>query len=72
MSPLPVRPLWLRFAYFLGPMMVGNILQAMSGTVNSVYLGQMIGVDALAAVSAFFPILFFFISFATALRLLDH
>jgi putative MATE family efflux protein len=66
-APSPARPLWLRFLYFLGPMMVGNILQAMSGTVNSVYLGQMIGVDALAAVSAFFPILFFFISFVIGL-----
>jgi len=63
----PPRPLWVRFLFFLGPMMGGNILQAMSGTVNSVYLGQMIGVDALAAVSAFFPILFFFISFVIGL-----
>jgi putative MATE family efflux protein len=66
-NPPVARPLWIRFLFFLLPMMGGNILQAMSGTVNSVYLGQMIGVDALAAVSAFFPILFFFISFVIGL-----
>ena len=34
---------------FLAPMMLSNLLQSLFGTVNSVYLGQMIGVDALAA-----------------------
>jgi Na+-driven multidrug efflux pump len=61
------RPLWQAYLIFLGPMMLGNILQALSGTINNVYLGQMIGVQALAAVSAFFPILVFFISFVIGL-----
>jgi putative MATE family efflux protein len=56
-------PLWRAFLAFLGPMMLSNILQALSGTINNVFIGQMIGVGALAAVSAFFPVLFFFISF---------
>ncbi|SHE96332.1 putative efflux protein, MATE family [Kaistia soli DSM 19436] len=60
---LPEGPLWRTFLVFLIPMMLSNVLQALSGTVNNVYLGQMIGVRALAAVSAFFPILFLFISF---------
>jgi putative MATE family efflux protein len=47
--------------------MLSNILQAMFGTVNGIYLGQMIGVDALAAVSIFFPVMFFFISFIIGL-----
>ncbi len=63
----PDARLWKRFVVFLGPMMLGNILQALSGTINNVYLGQMIGVQALAAVSAFFPLLFFFISFTIGL-----
>ncbi len=56
------RPLWRSFLAFLGPMMLSNILQALSGTVSSIYLGQMIGPDALAAAGVFFPIVFFFIS----------
>lgn len=61
------RPLWQRFAFFLVPLMAANILQALSGTINSIYIGQMIGVEALAAVAIFFPILFFLISFIIGL-----
>ena len=62
------RPrLWKAFLAFLGPMMLANILQALSGTINNIYLGQMLGVRAMASVSAFFPILFFFISFMIGL-----
>jgi putative MATE family efflux protein len=56
------RPLWRVFAGFLGPMIVGNVLQSLSGTFNSVFIGQMLGTRALAATSAVFPIVFFFIS----------
>jgi len=64
----PARPLlWRAFLKFLGPMMFSNILQALSGTINNVYLGQMLGVGALASVSAFFPVLFFFISLSIGL-----
>ena len=49
-------PLWKAFLAFLGPMMLSNILQALSGTISNIYLGHMLGVGALAAVSAFFPI----------------
>jgi Na+-driven multidrug efflux pump len=31
-------------------MMLSNILQSLFGTINDIYLGQMIGVDALAPV----------------------
>ncbi|TAI59975.1 MATE family efflux transporter [Bradyrhizobium sp. Leo170] len=60
-------PLWRTFLAFLLPMMLSNILQALFGTINSVYLGQMIGVDALAAVSVFFPVMFFLIAFVMGL-----
>ena len=60
-------PLWRTFLIFLAPMMLTNILQSLLGTINGIYLGQMIGVDALAAVSAFFPVMFFFISFVIGL-----
>jgi putative MATE family efflux protein len=61
------RPLWKSFVVFLAPMMLSNILQSLFSTINNVYLGQMIGVEALAAVSVFFPVLFFFVAFMMGL-----
>jgi putative MATE family efflux protein len=61
------RPLWQRFALFLVPLMASNILQALSGTINSIYIGQLIGVEALAATATFFPIMFFLMSFIIGL-----
>jgi len=61
------RPLWKTFLVFLAPMLLSNILQSASGTLNNVYIGQMIGVSALAAVSSFFPVMFFFIAFTIGL-----
>ncbi|WOH81887.1 MATE family efflux transporter [Bradyrhizobium sp. BEA-2-5] len=62
------KPASLRKAFlaFLAPML-SNALQSLFGTVSNVYLGQMIGVDALAAVSVFFPVMFFLISFVIGL-----
>lgn len=61
------QPLWQRFLVFLVPLMAANILQALSGTLNSIYVGQLIGVEALAAIATFFPILFFLLSFTIGL-----
>lgn len=61
------KPLWQRFLVFLLPLMLSNILQSMSGTINNIFIGQMIGVDALAAVSTFFPIMFMLMSFIIGL-----
>ncbi|MEP7240358.1 MAG: MATE family efflux transporter [Devosia sp.] len=61
------KPLWQRFLIFLVPLMLSNILQALSGTINNIYLGQLIGVQALAGAAAFFPILFFLMSFIIGL-----
>ncbi len=44
------RPLWKIFLFFLAPMLLSNILQSLSGTLNNIYVGQMLGVSALAAV----------------------
>jgi putative MATE family efflux protein len=55
------------FLMFVAPMMLSNILQALFGTINSVYLGQMIGVRALAAVSVFFPVMFLLVAFVVGL-----
>ncbi|UGV24413.1 MATE family efflux transporter [Rhodopseudomonas boonkerdii] len=61
------KPLWQAFLIFVGPMMVSNILQSLFGTINNIYLGQLIGVNALAAASAAFPLMFFFIAFVIGL-----
>jgi putative MATE family efflux protein len=59
--------LWKSYLAFLVPMIISNMLQALSGTVNNIYLGQMLGVSAMASVSAFFPVLFFLIAFMIGL-----
>ncbi|ABA03430.1 Multi antimicrobial extrusion protein MatE [Nitrobacter winogradskyi Nb-255] len=64
---MTTQPLWRAYVLFLMPMMLSNVLQSLFGTVNGIYLGQMIGVDALAAVSIFFPVMFFFLSFILGL-----
>lgn len=61
------RPLWLRFLIFLVPLMASNILQSLSGTINGIYVGQLIGVEALAAISVFFPVMILLISFLIGL-----
>ncbi len=64
---VPARPLWQRFLIFLLPLMLSNILQALSGTINSIYIGQLLGVEALASISTFFPIMILLISFIVGL-----
>ncbi len=59
--------LWKNYLAFLVPMIISNMLQALSGTANNIYLGQMLGVGAMASVSAFFPVFFFLISFMIGL-----
>lgn len=61
------KSLWKSFLRFLAPLMLSNALQSLFGTVSNVYLGQMIGVDALAAVSTFFPVFFFLFAFVMGL-----
>ena len=48
---------------FVIPMLASNVLQSLTLTINSIYLGRLIGVSALAAVSGYFPFGFFLISF---------
>ncbi|UST72531.1 MATE family efflux transporter [Pseudomonas siliginis] len=61
------KPLWQTYLLFLAPMVLSNFLQSMSGTVNSIYIGQMLGTQALAAVSGMFPVVFFFIALVIGL-----
>jgi len=57
------RPLWLIYLIFLAPLILSNLLQTASQTMGSIFLGRMIGTNALAAVSAVFPVVFLLFSF---------
>jgi putative MATE family efflux protein len=57
------KPMWQIMLVFLIPLMISNILQSASQTFASIFLGRMIGVNALAAVSAVFPVVFLLFSF---------
>jgi putative MATE family efflux protein len=57
------KPMWQIMLVFLIPLMLSNILQSASGLFSSIFLGRLIGVDALAAASAVFPVLFLLVSF---------
>jgi putative MATE family efflux protein len=63
-SPLDEsKPLWQSLLFFLIPLMLTSVLQSANGLLTSIYLGRMIGVNALATVSGFFPIFFLLIAF---------
>ncbi len=47
---------------FSWPMFFGNFLQALYNTVDTFWVGRFLGTEALAAVSASFPIVFFLVS----------
>ncbi|AXQ20790.1 MATE family efflux transporter [Acinetobacter wuhouensis] len=71
---MPARPdmlhqpkFWKVFLIFLGPLILTNILQNLSGTINTIFVGQMLGVDAIAAIAVFFPILFLLLAFVIGL-----
>src|SRR5665213_1056182 len=57
------RPIWQMLLVFLVPLMLSNVLQSLSSTASSIYLGRLVGVESLAAVSAIFPVVFLLLSF---------
>jgi putative MATE family efflux protein len=56
-----------RFLLFLGPLVLTNILQALTGTVNHIYVGRLLGAGALAAVASFMPLFLLFSAFVFGL-----
>ena len=57
------KPMWQLLLMFLVPLMLSNILQSISQTMASIWIGRLISTQALAAVSAVFPVIFFLFSF---------
>ena len=60
-------PIFQAFLLFVAPIMLSNFLQPLAGTISSIYLGQMIGIRAFAAASAFVPVQLFCAAFIMGL-----
>ncbi len=57
------QSVWRSMSLFLVPLLLSNVLQSVGQLVGMVFVGRWLGVDALAAVSSFFPLFFLLISF---------
>src|SRR5581483_10856529 len=57
------RPMWRLLLVFLIPLMLSNVIQSASQTMASIWIGRLISTQALAAVSAVFPVIFLLFSF---------
>lgn len=56
-------PFWRRFLRFLLPLIGTNILQSLTMTINTIYVGQMLGVQSVAAVAVSMPVMFCVLAF---------
>ena len=57
------QPVWRSMLVFLVPLILSNALQSVGQLVGSIIVGRWLGVSALAAISAFFPLFFLAVSF---------
>ncbi|MHB8158430.1 MAG: MATE family efflux transporter [Desulfocucumaceae bacterium] len=57
------EPVWRSMLVFLVPLILSNGLQSVGQLVGSIVVGRWLGVAALAAISAFFPLFFLLVSF---------
>jgi putative MATE family efflux protein len=57
------KPMWQILLVFLVPLMLSNVLQSVSQTMASIWIGRLISTQALGAISAVFPIIFLLFSF---------
>ena len=61
-------PVWRVIVRFAVPLLIGNILQQLYNITDSIIVGQFLGKEALAAVSASFFIYYFIISLVIKLE----
>ena len=57
------QAVWRTMLIFLVPIMLSNGLQSIGQLIGSIIVGRWLGVNALAAISAFFPLFFLLVSF---------
>ncbi|HDR8476792.1 TPA: MATE family efflux transporter, partial [Bacillus cereus] len=57
------QPIWKSMSMFLVPLLLSNILQSVGQLFGMVVVGRWLGMNNLAAISAFFPLFFLLVSF---------
>ncbi|KAB2396643.1 MULTISPECIES: MATE family efflux transporter [Bacillus] len=57
------KPIWKSMSLFLVPLLLSNVLQSVGQLFGMVVVGRWLGVNDLAAISAFFPLFFLLVSF---------
>lgn len=57
------KPIWRSMSMFLIPLLLSNVLQSLGQLFGMVVVGRWLGINDLAAISAFFPLFFLLISF---------
>jgi Na+-driven multidrug efflux pump len=57
---------------FSVPMFLGNLLQALYNTVDSIWVGRFLGADALGAVSVGFPVIFALVALVSGITMAPH
>ncbi|KXI79091.1 MATE family efflux transporter [Bacillus cereus] len=57
------KPIWKSMSMFLVPLLLSNVLQSVGQLFGMVVIGRWLGVNDLAAISAFFPLFFLLVSF---------
>ncbi len=62
-SLMTTGTIWKRLLFFSLPLLLGNVFQLLYTTADSIFMGQFVGVDALAAVGASSPLINLLISF---------
>ncbi|TGR56331.1 MATE family efflux transporter [Mesorhizobium sp. M00.F.Ca.ET.151.01.1.1] len=66
-TPPAAPPLWRTYLALLLPMLLTNALQLAAGTLDNIYLGQLLGPQAVAAAAAFFPVFFLLLALVMGL-----
>lgn len=67
MSAAMTPPLWRSYLALLLPMLLTNALQLAAGTLDNIYLGHLLGTQAVAAAAAFFPVFFLLLALVMGL-----
>ncbi|MBS4801695.1 MAG: MATE family efflux transporter [Stenotrophomonas maltophilia] len=65
--PPVAPPLWRTYLTLLLPMLLTNALQLAAGTLDNIYLGHLLGTQAVAAAAAFFPAFFLLLALVMGL-----
>lgn len=66
-TPPAAPPLWRTYLALLLPMLLTNALQLAAGTLDNIYLGHLLGTQAVAAAAAFFPVFFLLLALVMGL-----